>query len=99
MRKQPISPRIEIHYCKQCRWLLHGAWFAQELLTTFDDEIGEIALIPGSGGIFEIHVNKDLICSRKEKVRFPEIKWHREKTWSIRKKSKSGTLKSIDFQC
>jgi selenoprotein W-related protein len=40
----------------QCRWLLRAAWMAQELLTTFPADIGEIALIPGSGGVFAIHI-------------------------------------------
>ncbi len=44
------TPRIEIEYCTQCRWLLRAAWLAQELLTTFDGELGEVALVPGTGG-------------------------------------------------
>ena len=46
------TPRIEIEYCTQCRWLLRAAWMAQELLTTFSTDIGEIALVPGAGGVF-----------------------------------------------
>ena len=37
------SPRVEIVYCTQCRWLLRAAWMAQELLSTFADELGEVA--------------------------------------------------------
>src|SRR3954468_6293457 len=47
------EPRIEIEYCTQCRWLLRAGWMAQELLTTFPAELGEVALVPGSGGVFE----------------------------------------------
>lgn len=47
---------------------------AQELLTTFEAEIGEVALIPGSGGIFEIRAEGQLVWSRHERKRFPEIK-------------------------
>ena len=43
------KPRIEIEFCTQCRWLLRAAWLAQELLTTFEAEIGEVALIPRHG--------------------------------------------------
>ncbi|GGF03221.1 hypothetical protein GCM10011383_12720 [Hymenobacter cavernae] len=47
---------------------------AQELLTTFDTELGEVALVPGTGGIFEVRLNDELIFSRKEASRFPESK-------------------------
>ena len=66
--------RVEITYCSQCRWLLRAAWMAQELLTTFDLEIEEMALVPGTGGIFEVRVGDELVWSRKEKGRFPDIK-------------------------
>ncbi len=68
------EPRIEIEYCTQCNWLLRATWMAQELLTTFVAEIGELVLIPGNGGILEIRVSGELLFSRKEKGRFPEMK-------------------------
>lgn len=66
--------RVEIHYCTQCRWLMRAAWMAQELLTTFEDEIGELALVPGTGGVFGVRADGDLVWSRKEQGRFPELK-------------------------
>ena len=68
------SPRLEIEYCTQCRWLLRAAWTAQELLTTFEGELGEVALIPGSGGIFEVRIDGATLWSRKERGRFPALK-------------------------
>ena len=68
-----MNNRIEIIYCTQCRWLLRAAWMAQELLTTFDQEISELTLKPGTGGIFEISANGVLVWSRKTEGRFPEI--------------------------
>ncbi len=68
------SPRLEIEYCRQCRWLLRAGWMAQELLTTFSDELGEVALVPGTGGIFEIRVDGETVWSRKQQSRFPEIR-------------------------
>ena len=67
------EPRLEIVYCTQCRWLLRAAWMAQELLTTFTVELGEVALVPGTGGIFEIRLGDELIWSRAEQG-FPDIK-------------------------
>jgi len=46
----------------------------QELLITFETELGEVALVPGTGGVFEVRVNDKLIFSRKEAGRFPESK-------------------------
>lgn len=69
-----MKPRVEIRYCTQCRWLLRAAWLAQELLTTFEQELGEVALVPGTGGIFEVRVDDELVFSRKDAGRFPEAK-------------------------
>jgi len=68
------KPRIEIVYCTQCRWLLRSAWLAQELLSTFTTELGEVALKPGTGGVFEIRLDDELIWSRQVLGRFPEAK-------------------------
>lgn len=68
------SPRVEIEYCTQCRWMMRAAWMAQELLTTFQDEIGEVALQPGTGGVLEIRVDGETIWSRAVEGRFPELK-------------------------
>ena len=68
------SPRVEIEYCTQCRWLLRAAWVAQELLTTFVDSLAEVALVPGTGGVFDIRLDGELLFSRKDAGRFPEAK-------------------------
>ncbi|MBV9182123.1 MAG: SelT/SelW/SelH family protein [Acidobacteria bacterium] len=67
-------PRIEIEYCTQCRWLLRAAWMAQELLTTFEGELGGVALVPGGGGIFEIRLDGSKLWSREQRKGFPDIK-------------------------
>jgi selenoprotein W-related protein len=69
-----MSHRVEIEYCTQCRWLLRAAWMAQELLTTFEAELGEVALKPGTGGIFEVRLDGETLHSRKQQGRFPESK-------------------------
>jgi selenoprotein W-related protein len=70
----PRRPRVAIVYCTQCRWLLRAGWMAQELLTTFAAELGELALIPGSGGVLEVWVDDHLVWSRAQQGRFPEMK-------------------------
>ncbi|MBB2923923.1 SelT/SelW/SelH family protein [Cellulomonas cellasea] len=66
-------PRVTITYCTQCRWLLRAAWFAQELLSTFHRELGEVALRPATGGVFTVEVDGELLWDRAERRGFPEI--------------------------
>jgi selenoprotein W-related protein len=71
----PHSPRVEIHYCPRCRWLMRAAWMAQELLTTFADELGEVALVPSAeSGRFRVVLDDAVIFDRREQGRFPESK-------------------------
>jgi selenoprotein W-related protein len=65
--------RVEIEYCTRCRWLLRASWMAQELLVTFEGELGEVALRPGSGGVFDVRVDGELVFSRSEAGRHPEL--------------------------
>ena len=65
---------VNIEYCTQCRWLLRAAWMAQELLTTFEDQLKAVSLQPGTGGIFEVRLNGTVLFNRKDHGRFPESK-------------------------
>ncbi|HEX2064443.1 MAG TPA: SelT/SelW/SelH family protein [Acidimicrobiales bacterium] len=67
----PQKPRVEIEYCTQCRWLPRAAWLAQELLGTFESELGGVALVPGSGGVFVVRVDGVVVWDRKADG-FPE---------------------------
>lgn len=67
-------PRIAITYCTQCQWLLRAGWMAQELLSTFGTDLGEVALVPATGGRFEIRLNETLIWERKADGGFPDAK-------------------------
>ncbi|MET7242513.1 SelT/SelW/SelH family protein [Methylobacterium sp. EM32] len=73
-RPEAEKPRIAITYCTQCNWLLRAGWMAQELLSTFRDDLGEVALIPGTGGAFAISCGDALIWERKRDGGFPDIK-------------------------
>ena len=66
--------RVEIEYCTQCRWLLRAAWMAQELLSTFEADLAEVALVPGTGGVFEVRAHGTVLWSRRERGRFPDVK-------------------------
>lgn len=83
-------PRITIRFCTQCKWMLRAAYFAQELLSTFSTSLGEVSLIPGTGGVFIVDIvwASDLgaingqrpttqttrLWDRKAEGGFPEVK-------------------------
>ncbi len=64
---------IDIMYCTQCRWLLRAGWMAQELLSTFDGDLDAVTLRPGTGGVFDIRLDGEILWSRKGEGRFPDI--------------------------
>ncbi len=69
------KPLVSINYCPKCGWMLRSAYMAQEILTTFVDEVKGVTLIPSeTSGVFNILVGEKLIFDRKQMQRFPEIK-------------------------
>ena len=69
-----MEKRVCIHYCSQCRFVLRATWLAQEILFTFGNDLGEVALQPGTGGVFEVSLDGEVLFSRASSGRFPESK-------------------------
>ena len=70
-----MKPTITIEYCPKCNWLLRAAYMAQELLTTFADDLYGVTLQPSeTGGRYSIRVNEETVYDRKQWGGFPEIK-------------------------
>jgi selenoprotein W-related protein len=74
MSEESAKPRVVIVYCRQCNWLLRAAWMAQEILSTFAEELDEVALSPAIGGAFRIEVDGDVIWERKRDGGFPDAR-------------------------
>lgn len=81
-------PTITFTYCTQCNWMLRTAWMAQELLSTFGQDIGSVTLVPATGGLFRIEIDGEQVWDRKEMGRFPDVKelkqLLRDKVWPDR---------------
>lgn len=70
-----MKPTVTIEYCPKCGWLMRAAWMAQELLTTFADDIYSLTLQPSEvNGNYIIYVDGVALINRKELGHFPEIK-------------------------
>ncbi|MFN3482031.1 SelT/SelW/SelH family protein [Rhabdaerophilum calidifontis] len=68
------KPSITITYCTLCHWMLRAAWMAQELLSTFGEDLGRVSLVPTRGGVFTIHYGEELIWERVRDGGFPDSK-------------------------
>lgn len=70
-----MKPLVTIEYCPKCGWLLRAAYMAQELLTTFSEDLKGVTLVPSEvTGRYTITVNEEEVFDRKREGRFPEIK-------------------------
>ena len=70
-----MKPNVTIEYCPKCNWLLRAAYMAQELLTTFADEMHSVTLVPSeTGGKYSISIDGIIVFDRKETGHFLEIK-------------------------
>jgi len=70
-----MKPTIIIEYCPKCHWLLRAAYMAQELLTTFEDDLYGVTLHPSEiAGRYTISLDDEKLFDRKQEGRFPEIK-------------------------
>lgn len=70
-----MKPSVQIEYCPKCGWLLRAAWIAQELLTTFTDDVRAVELRPSEiAGRYTISIDEQVVWDRKKEGRFPEAK-------------------------
>jgi selenoprotein W-related protein len=70
-----MKPTITIAYCPKCGWMMRAAYMAQELLTTFTDDVYGVTLHPAEiSGSYVISIDGAVIFDRKVEGRFPEIK-------------------------
>lgn len=70
-----MKPVITIEYCPKCGWMLRAAYMAQELLTTFSDELKGVMLQPADvSGRYTISINDEIVFDRKREGHFPKIK-------------------------
>jgi selenoprotein W-related protein len=56
---------------------------AQELLSTFSEELGSVNLHPDTGGHFEILIDGVTIWERKQDGGFPEVKILKQKVRDV----------------
>lgn len=66
------KPTVSIEYCTVCNSRGRAVWLAQEVLAAHEDDVIELPLVSGRGGVFDVRIDSELIFSRKGAGRFPE---------------------------
>lgn len=61
--------KIKIKYCVPCGYIKT----ASEFKKAFEDKGAEVELIEGDRGVFDVWVDDNLVFSKHEKGRFPDI--------------------------
>ncbi len=64
---------IAVEFCTSCGYLPRTQWMVGEVLSDLQDDIKSLKIIPGGGGCFEWTVNGELVFSKNQSGRFPDI--------------------------
>lgn len=66
---------VSIEYCPGCKWIFRATWLAQEVLSTFEQNIEQVSLLPSDEpGTFVIKTNGTVVWDRTIDGGFPEAK-------------------------
>ncbi|TSC89378.1 MAG: hypothetical protein G01um10145_535 [Microgenomates group bacterium Gr01-1014_5] len=64
-----MTTKIKIKYCVPCGYLAK----AEEFKKALEEKGGEVELVEGDRGVFDVWVNDKLVFSKHEQGRYPEI--------------------------
>ncbi|MFN0094420.1 MAG: SelT/SelW/SelH family protein [Dehalococcoidia bacterium] len=68
-----MALQITVHYCASCNYLPRALWLAGEVLTEIQSDVAQLTLVPGDRGIFDWLVDGEMVFSKGEIGRFPEL--------------------------
>lgn len=66
-----MKTNVEIQYCTSWGYTPKAVRLASIFLENLKSQIGEMKIIPSSGGVFEVRVDDELVYSKIETGRFP----------------------------
>ncbi|MYB41674.1 MAG: SelT/SelW/SelH family protein [Chloroflexi bacterium] len=64
---------ITVEYCVPCSYLARAQWMIGEIMYDIQDDVRKLEMRTGDGGCFEWSVDGELVFSKKQSGRFPEI--------------------------
>jgi selenoprotein W-related protein len=64
---------ISVTYCASCNYLQRALWMAGEILSEIQFQVERFVLVVGDHGVFDWHVDDELVFSKNALGRFPEL--------------------------
>ena len=64
---------IGVEYCVPCSYLSRTMWLVGDVLTDLQEDIKSLTLVPSSSGRFEWTVDGELVYSKAQTDRFPDL--------------------------
>ena len=63
---------VDITYCVPCGHLDREQSLQEELLSTYGQELDSVALVTGDSGIFQVHVDDELLFDKENEEYDPD---------------------------
>ena len=63
---------VEIAYCVPCGHLDRARSLQEEILSTYGQELDSVALATGDSGIFQVHVDDELLFDKENEEYDPD---------------------------
>lgn len=63
---------VTITYCVPCRYQQKAIQDADAILKQFGQRLADVRLVPGDHGVYDVHLDGDLIFSLDQAEHFPE---------------------------
>jgi selenoprotein W-related protein len=64
---------ITVEYCVPCTYLQRTMWMVNEVMSDIQEDVRSFTLVPSDNGRFEWSVNGELVYSKAQSGRFPEL--------------------------
>jgi selenoprotein W-related protein len=66
------GPLVRIEYCVPCSALPYAVSLTTRVLEELAGQIGGVEVVPGTGGIFDVHVDGERVFTKSMLGRYPD---------------------------
>lgn len=63
---------IRFTYCQECKNWIQALKDLEHIYPELNEQIDSVEMVPGSGGVYDVHRDGELVFSKNQENRFPE---------------------------